>query len=416
MASRCLGRIVCAVAILWLGCAETDISVDLGPDSGAVDLGPAADTSCAQFTASAKQAKAAILIVLDRSSSMSTGGKWAAAQQAIIKAIDEDDFDGMVLGLLAYPSFGVAAPACLMGMVPQVSCGVSALPQVPLDETAQEKSSAPSGVRREVFSWLTQNGPDDSGTDASPGYDALASAIDALRAVPIEGKRLILLITDGGFSCTSMSEPPRPGYSDGLCLDWEVPDTVAALLKAAHDDPQKPISSFIVGVPGSDSAGEPQGSYATAPYQMRLALSSYARAGSPDTIDPSCDGIYSQGGGDPAIPCHFDMTSGAFDASALAAVIGSARDKGLACVYDLPDPPSGQQIDKNRVNVLISTKPGIATTVPRRSNSADPCEDQGCWDYNDEGQVELIGKACRGVSSAPEGKVEISVGCATVVK
>ena len=72
--------------------------------------------------------------------------------------------------------------------------------------------------------------------------------------------------------------------------------------------------------------------------------------------------------------------------------------------------------DKNRVNVLISTKPGTATTVPRRSNSADPCEEQGCWDYNDEGQVELIGKACRDVTSASEGKVEISVGCATVVK
>jgi hypothetical protein len=398
------------------GCADTRPTVDGGPlDTFGPDWPPAGDTTCASVSEVAKQAPAALLIVLDRSSSMTTNGKWLAAQQAIVKAINMDPFDNLSLGLLAYPAFSVPAPSCLL-FVPQVSCGVSGLPQVALADSGALKSQASSGPRREISTWLSSNGPDTTMTDASPGYDALAAAIKALQSHPVDGKRLLLFITDGGFSCTSMSSPPRPGYSDGLCPDWEHPDTVIQLLSQARSDAAKPVSTFIVGVPGSDSTGAMQGQYSTAPYHMRLALSAYAHAGSPASTPAGCDGkSFSQSGADPKVPCHFDMTVGPFDADALASTIGDIRGKALGCTYALPKVVGKLVVNKDKVNVRI-TVDGKPSVIPRRLLATDECLIRGCWDYDAAGQVELVGLACGQVKSAKDAMVEILVGCMTILE
>ncbi len=80
------------------------------PDGGLPD-GLAA---CTTFTAQAQQAPAAMLIVLQRSASMSNTGKWSASQTAIVGAIDEDVFDTMSLGADCVPQSRTSAPpACL---------------------------------------------------------------------------------------------------------------------------------------------------------------------------------------------------------------------------------------------------------------------------------------------------------------
>jgi hypothetical protein len=420
-------RLYLVVGLLLAGCAEDSLPVDaaISPDTAISsdthawlpDGLPSPDTACGHYSVEAKQAAAAMMIVLDRSSSMSTNNKWIAAQQAIVQAIDSPAFDNLHLGLLAYPAFSVTAPACLL-WVSQVSCGVSALPQVALQDTGTDKTSAASGPRKEIHAWLANHGPDTTATDASPGYDALARGLQALQSQALDGKRLLLLITDGGFSCTSVSSPTRPGYSDGMCPDWEYPDTVIQLLKTAYTDSQKPVSTFIVGVPGSDSTGAQQGPYATAPYHMRLALSAYAHVGSPTTVDPTCDGkVFTQTGGDPTVPCHFDMTVGPFDASALAKVIEEIRGQALGCTYELPKVDDQDKvIDKNKVNVTLTLDGGTPTQLPRRSDPADSCAASACWDYDAAGNVELLGKACADVQNAKSAKVEIIVGCLTVLK
>ena len=68
--------------------------------------------ACSKFSAEAKQAPAAMLIVLQRSASMATSNKWPAAQTSIVKAIDEDVFDTMSLGLTAFPVGNYPCP-CL---------------------------------------------------------------------------------------------------------------------------------------------------------------------------------------------------------------------------------------------------------------------------------------------------------------
>ncbi len=390
-------------AVGGAGGSDSGISV---PDA-ADDHKLTPDGACAQQTYAGEHVPAAVLIVLDRSSSMSTNGKWAAAQLAIAQAIDLDSFDNQALGLLAYPASVVPGPACLFGI--QVSCGISALPQVQLANAGTDKSNASSGVRHQIYNWLTSNFPDNTATDASPGYDAMNGAIQALQAYKFNGRRVLVFITDGGFSCTSLSS--RGGYSDGQCNDWEWPSNVIQLLRQAQLA-TKPVDTFIVGVPGSDSTGQPQGPYATAPYNMRRALSAYAMAGSPKTVPQGCDGTFSKTGGDPAIPCHFDMTTGTFDAQALADVVDKIRGQALTCFFAVPQPESGT-VDTSQLNVDITAN-GQSRQVPNLPlKSTKTCPADGCWHYTDNSntQIELLGKACDDVKNATTSKVQILVGC-----
>ncbi len=415
------------------GTGLTTGSTGTGVDIDAGDSGFDPDAACAKFTAEAKQAPAALLFVLDGSASMSQSQKWGTAQLATATAIDKDVFDTMSLGLVRFPANFVGTPQCLcdycvgdctcFGQIPMgVACGVSFLPQVALAPAGLDKTNAPQGVRHDIYQYLISNNPlTNDPSDASPIYDALSAGYAALKAYPGVDKRLLVLITDGGFSCTSLSSPPRPGYSDGACGDWEYPDTVNTLITQARTDAAAPINTFIVGVPGSNSTGQMQGSYATAPYHMRLALSTYAVSGSPDTVDPACDksATFTQNGADPAAPCHIDLSNGAsFNPDALAQAITDIRGKALGCLYDLPAPPPGETIDLGQVNVNV-TLDSATTALKKRSDPADTCAQDGCWDYKTEGtttKVEIIGKTCTDISAATDAKVDILVGCATVIK
>lgn len=375
--------------------------------------------ACARFNDEAKQAPAAMLIVLDRTASMATHGKWAAAQIAIVQAIDDDVFDTMSLGLLTFPEHNsVPGPACIFGL--PIYCATSALPQIAVQPAGAEKSSAASGVRHEIYQQLTTTTPESLDTsDSSPIYPALSGAYQFLKGVQKVDKRIVVLITDGGGSCTSVSSPPRPAYSDNNgCLDWEQPPVMAKLIADAASDKAAPINTFVVGVPGSNSVGAPVDGYDTPPYHMLLALSSYAVAGSPSTVDPACDqgATFSQTAPDPAHPCHFDLSgSSAFNAGALSSAIAAIRGKALGCTYDLPTPPAGQSIDPSEVNVTITVN-GQQTVVPRRKDASDACAASPCWDYDANGKVSLIGAACAEVTGATDAKVEVYVGCATVVQ
>jgi hypothetical protein len=432
---RCV-RVCLVVSLVVMGsCADNEFTEesDLGfskPD--AADVGttplidtfvppdnlPPADKSCAASTISAKQTPTAVLIVLDRSSSMTTNKKWGEAQKAIVKAIDKDSFDNVNLGLLAYPMKGtVKGPACIWSW--PVSCGVSALPQVALANSGTSKTNGSTGPRKAIYSWLTSNSPDNTGSDASPGYDAMKNGYDALQDLTKVDKRALVLLTDGGFSCASLSSPTRPGYTDGACPDWEYPASVVKLIKAAKEHTTKPISTFIVGLPGSDSTGKNQGGYATAPYQMLLALSTYAWTGSPKTVPATCNGkAFTKTGWAPTQPCHFDMTQGTFNADALAKAFAQVKGKVLGCTYKLPKvDDKNKTIDKTKVNVQIALDGKSAYTIPRRSNKTDTClVSKGCWDLDASDNVAILGKGCTDLSSATQAKVSILVGCKTIVK
>lgn len=391
-----------------------------GGGGGSGGLDP--DAACAKYSQEAKQASAALLFVVDGSASMSQSQKWGTAQLATVTAIDKDAFDNTSLGLVRFPGSFSTAPYCLCQdfcsiVLPNgVACGVSFLPLVQISDSGTQKSNQ-GGVRKSIYDYLVANGPlSNDPSDSSPIYDALVAGYAALGAQTID-RRVLILLTDGGFSCTSVSNPPRPGYSDGACNDWEYPDTVNALIKKHHDDPAKPVNTFIIGVPGSDSTGAKQGAYATAPYNMLLALSTYAVSGSPETVPTDCDKTltFSQTGAAPAKPCHIDLSKGTFNADVLATSIEQIRGKALGCLFDIPTPPPGEVVDKNKTNVNL-TLDGKTETIPKRSDPNDTCATSPCWDFKGETQVELIGKACEDLSKAKDAKVEIFSGCTQLVK
>ena len=234
-------------------------------------------TECAAADYEARQSPAAMLAVLDRSSSMSEGSKWTVAAQAIVQAFDRDIFDSMHIGLYAAPSGTRQGPACIFGF--PVACQAPAFPQVDLQLAGGDKSPAPMGVRRDIKSWLTQNFPDNGVGDASPLYGALEASILALRSWNVDGKRMLFVVTDGTISCNQFST--RPGFPDcNVCdRDWEDPLNIVKLLGDANADPKKPIETFIVGVPGADTYDAKGCNYP--PYHMRIALSAIAYAGAP---------------------------------------------------------------------------------------------------------------------------------------
>lgn len=388
-----------------------DASVGDGSSFGDVALDSTqTDGACGAATYTAQQLPASIMFVLDASDSMLAGGKWSSAAVAIVTAIDQDSFDSMSLGLLASPNAKVAGPSCVFGI--PVACGSPALPQIAVKPAGKEKSSGSTGVRSEIYKWLSSNSPQ-SGYDGTPLYDALKTSYNFLRLSAAKSKLVAVVITDGTASCASLST--RGGYLDANgCKDWEYPTSLVSLIQGAHDDKTAPVYTFVVGVPGADTTGKNPAT--EPPYSARKALSAYAKAGAPEYVETGCEGVFGPPENvDPTKPCHFDMSkSGAFDATKLAGAIAKIRGQVLGCTYELPKPDTGT-VDKSKVNVRIDDKAG-GTDLKKRSDPSDPCATDGCWDYDGDGKVELIGKACTDAKAITDGKVTILVGCATVVK
>lgn len=385
-----------------------DRAADAGGGGGAADAAPGfidagelffdADVpTCAEATYTAEQSPAALLVVLDRSASMAASNKWTFAAQAIVTALDKDVFDSMHVGLYAAPTGTVTGPACVFNL--PVACQVPPFPQIDVTLAGPMKSTAASsGVRRDIKDWLAGNAP--SGglfePDGSPLYDAIVAASSALAAWPSDGKRILLIVSDGSISCAQFSN--RAGFADcnDCDHDWEHPQNIIDLLAQLRTDATTPILSFVVGVPGADTYDASACMYP--PYHMRLALSAMAWAGAPELAPGTCTGqTFTPGGADPSESCHFDMTTpGSFTAQKLADVITKVRGEVLGCVFEMPEPQMGT-IDPNEVNVGY-TVDGTDHDIGRRADSQNPCNAApGCWDYTMDGDIELIGAACEAV-------------------
>jgi hypothetical protein len=368
--------------------------------------------ACVTATYVAEQAPLAIVVVMDKSDSMAQSNRWAFASLAIVQALDQQVFDSVHLGLLAAPSSSVAGPACVWGM--QVGCGVPTWPQVSLQLAGTETSNDPTGVRREIKDWLSSNTPG-GGLDGTPMYDALQLAYISAQGWPEQGKRAVLVVTDGSFSCTSLSSPLRNNFSDcNGCPDWEHPQNIVQLAQQQEQSATTPILTFVIGVPGSDTYDS--SGCAQPPYYMRGALSSIAQAGAPAYVPASCDGAlpFVAPGANPTESCHFDMTQGNFSVQAVADAISLVRGQTVGCTYALPDAPGGVVVTEVNVRTTVD---GDVTDLAKRVDPSNPCDTApGCWDYDPaQENVELIGAACDAVMAAQSVTVDVILGCQTIV-
>jgi hypothetical protein len=369
--------------------------------------------SCVTASYVAEQAPLAMIVVLDKSASMASQNRWNFAAQAIVQALDQDVFDTTYVGLYAAPSHMVPAPACISWILPEVGCGSPAFSQKPLTLAGTDKSTAASGIRREIKDWLASEAPLSGDPDGTPLYDAILWSSADLQAWPEQGKRILLIVTDGSISCTSLST--RNAFADcNGCDDWEHPQNIVDLVTQKEQDANAPVLTFIVGVPGSDTYD--QTACSQPPYYMRGALSSFAMAGAPAYLSPTCDAVipFTDPGSNPTESCHFDMTQGNFSVQAVADAISQVRGQTVGCTYELPDPPEGLEVTEVTVRTTID---GNVVDLARRADPSNPCDTApGCWDYDAaQENVELIGAACEAVMAGQSVQVDIILGCQTIV-
>ena len=88
----------------------------------------------------------------------------------------------------------------------------------------------------------------------------------------------------------------------------------------------------------------------------------------------------------------------------------------LPCVYDIPPPPEGEELEPDMVNVVYTAGDGTVTTIPMVPD-AGSCGPLG-WYYDNPDfptQIIVCPDTCILLQSDTMGKVNIAFGCATLL-
>lgn len=89
----------------------------------------------------------------------------------------------------------------------------------------------------------------------------------------------------------------------------------------------------------------------------------------------------------------------------------------LPCVYDLPPPPPGEELDPGFVNIRYTPGGGTEETIPNVGDFSR-CTGEG-WYYEgdpaDPDRILLCPNTCRRLELDAAGRVDLAVGCATVL-
>jgi len=98
-----------------------------------------------------------------------------------------------------------------------------------------------------------------------------------------------------------------------------------------------------------------------------------------------------------------------------AAALDAIR-KSLACEFTIPTPTTGEP-DYGKINVQYTPGGGMATILGQVAN-LDACTDAGGWYYDDPANpkiIKLCPASCSVAKADPNGKVDILLGCKTVI-
>ncbi len=370
--------------------------------------------NCISEGAKSSAVKAALQLLIDTSGSMS-GAKLTTTQTALTGAIESMP-PGVLVGLMHYPSSSVTvvtpvtpsptpttttttpvtpAPTATVTPAPVVTAAPIApttpVTSAPIATTVtsagvggcQEGTSlVPLGPLGDLVSTQRVNLSNAllslAASGGTPTYEAYSSAFDTLTAFtpaePVPLSRFIVLITDGS--------PGAPGAACALPTGQGVGP---ALVEAAGFALTQRIATFVLGSPGSESA--------------RTTLSQMAEAGG--TAQPGCSH-------DGPNYCHFDMTAQGDFAAALADALTQVTRRALSCDYAIPEPPSGREVDRGRVNVQFNSTDGPEDLL----YTADPECEEG-WTYAGD-SVQLCSNTCARAQADQSSEVEIIFGCKTM--
>ena len=346
-------------------------SLVLSLDGGTgTSTGPTADANCGGQVTNLKRRPPNILLVLDRSASMSDTSKgniWTFVVPAV-EGVIQSTQNELQWGLEMFPlGGGNSSNECTSATLPTVS---TINPQVALGNYAAILAQIPA----------TATG------DGTPTDTAITTATAYLKSVQNDYPRYILLATDGVPSCVgAASSSTSNGVKTG----------VTAAVNAISAATAAGIPTFVVGVNSPSSASS---------LADLTAMADAGGVGLPHAVCPpgasasTCTGAAYTG--------FYLATDQAALASALSKIVGSVN----SCQIQLSQLPP----DPSFVAVKVTDASGNSSQIFQKGSGAETSA--GDWSYADAGKtvVQLEGPACNTISAGAGGTFEIWFGCTSV--
>jgi len=367
------------------GGASTGTTAGQCPDLLKI-LSPGEAGVCSTSKVAAKFSQINMLIVVDKSGSMSTvpngyqKTKWAGAVDSLKTALTPSD-TLIKYGMLLFPYSSTAAAT---------SCELA---------TGETAVNIPVGVAAETVPKINDLMGTTTPGGGTPTAAALASALDYYTSgagVLLEGQKYVLLVTDGGPNCNAGiaclpgsctanmdNSPAVCGKTVANCCDVSVksaqnpnPQTLCLddqnVLTKIQALAAEGIKTFVVGIPGTE---------AYAGY-----LDAFATAGGVPVTDPAKTHKYYEVTGENGLLDTFNTITTSLVRS---------------CTVPLEQAPQ----DLSNINVAIDCSPVPQTTggVPN-------------WHYDETAQSIVIeGGQCTHITSKGVNRVDVVLGCVPFV-
>jgi hypothetical protein len=334
------------------------------------------DAACATTTADARRRPMNLLIVLDRSSSMSERGtgapmtaptKWQAAVAAVRSLVMSLDDDTRV-GITFFPS--TSQQDSVMGYT------MPAVPIGPLRTT-----------RAVILPRLAATQP----TGNTPMACALGGSIAYFRGLTLDGSHNQILVTDG---------IPTEECTDTAAMCGGIPVGIDIL-------------AFMRWAACRDAAGKSAVRVQVALGQRETVPVRTFVAGTPEASDMFLSDLAVTGGSSRTATCrttqncHYSLRTGSFE-SDLTMAFDEIRGRALSCEFDITVDPT--RADPTRVNVNFQgTGDASPRLVPRDASHANG------WDYTSGMRaITVYGPTCDRLRTDAMARVRILFGCPTI--
>jgi hypothetical protein len=351
--------------------------------SGAGLSGAGGGDSCAATGFKAEQVPLDMYIMFDQSGSMDdTAGnttKWKAITGALQTFMAQPGAVGIGVGIQYFPlSTGGGGGVCPASCASDADCAPCAGTCLPffgcIAGTADDSCNAADyakpdveiaplpGVTNAILQSIQKHGP----TGGTPTSAALQGAIGHAREWALAHPDHVVidvLATDG----------------DPSSCDTDLANINAIAANGANATPK--ILTYVIGVGQSLSA---------------------------------LNGIAAAGGTGQAFLVDANQNASDQFLQAMNAIRGAA----LACAYLIPQPPAGQEIDYNAINVQYTPDGGMPIIIPQVKAPISCPADGLAWYYDNPAkpkQIILCSSSCDKISVDKKAKVDVLVGCATVV-
>jgi hypothetical protein len=312
--------------------------------------------ACATGGASADFVVSAMLLVVDKSSSMNNDNKWNQASAALVSFLQSPETSGLSIGLRFYPddhSDDGGPELCNGEDCSEEACAT------PMIESAELNNQSGAADPQETALVQAIQGTSAWGDEGrgTPTHAALGGGLSWAREYQADHdgeSAIVVLVTDG--------EPN--GCNDN--------NTAIAGL-AADAFQAEGIRTYAIGLEGSQ---EPQ-------------MDEIAEAGGTN------EGIF--------------IGSENAEQDLLAALAG-IRGEVLGCEFPVPDPENGE-LNPNQVNIVLTSN-GTDTQFSKVEDE-DQCGDELSWYFASGSSIELCPAACNVTLADPNASIGLVFGCNT---